>query len=295
MEHKHSHGAMKSRMVFSIILNFVITIAEVIGGILSGSLALLSDSLHNFSDTMSLLASYIAIRIGEREKNEKYTFGYKRAEILVAFVNSAVLVGVALFLLVEAYKRFRNPNPIDTGLMLVVAVIGLLANLLSVLLLHKHAHESINVRSAYLHLMSDTLSSVAVVAGGLAIRYYDLVWIDPLVTVFISLYILREGYDILKESVEVLMEASPELDFDAIKAEIESIPGVKNAHHFHAWRIGENETHFECHVAVNDMSLSEAQRIIDEVEKILEKYGITHVTVQLEVNRCDDDDVVCKS
>ncbi|ACJ15745.1 cobalt/zinc/cadmium cation efflux pump protein [Thermococcus onnurineus NA1] len=295
MGHKHSHRAMKSRMVFSIILNFVITIAEVIGGILSGSLALLSDSLHNFSDTMSLLASYIAIRIGEREKNEKYTFGYKRAEILVAFVNSAVLVGVALFLLVEAYKRFRNPNPIDTGLMLVVAVIGLLANLLSVLLLHEHAHESINVRSAYLHLVSDTLSSVAVVAGGLAIRYYDLVWIDPLVTVFISLYILREGYDILKESVDVLMEASPELDFDAIKAELESIPGVKNAHHFHAWRIGENETHFECHVDVNDMSLSEAQRIIDDVEKILEKYGVTHVTVQLEVNRCDDDDVVCKS
>ncbi|NJD99043.1 cation transporter [Thermococcus sp. LS1] len=295
MGHHHSHGAMKSRMVFSIILNFVITIAEVIGGILSGSLALLSDSLHNFSDAMSLLASYIAIRIGEREKNEKYTFGYKRAEILVAFVNSAVLVGVALFLLVEAYKRFRDPNPIDTGLMLVVAVIGLLANLLSVLLLHEHAHESINVRSAYLHLVSDTLSSVAVVAGGLAIRYYDLVWIDPLVTVFISLYILREGYEILKESVEVLMEASPELDFDAIKAEIESIPGVKNAHHFHAWRIGEKEIHFECHVEVNDMPVSEAQRIIDEVEERLRKYGVTHVTVQLEVNRCGDDGVICRS
>lgn len=157
-----------------------------------------------------------------------------------------------IFLLVEAYKRFRNPNPIDTGLMLVVAAIGLLANLLSVLLLHGHVHGSINVRSAYLHLVSDTLSSVAVVAGGLAIRYY----------------IIREGYDILKESVDVLMEASPELDFDAIKAELESIPGVKNAHHFHAWRIGENETHFECHVDVNDMSLSEAQRIIDEIEKI---------------------------
>lgn len=194
MVHGHSHEGMKSRIVFSIVLNFVITLAEVVGGILSGSLALLSDSLHNFSDAMSLLASYLAIRIGERERNEKYTFGYKRAEILVTFVNSAVLVGVALFLLVEAYKRFGDPNPIDTDLMLVVAAIGLLANLLSVLLLHGHVHGSINVRSAYLHLVSDTLSSVAVVASGLAIRYYDPLWIDPLVTILISLYILREGY-----------------------------------------------------------------------------------------------------
>ncbi|ASJ01708.1 cobalt transporter [Thermococcus gorgonarius] len=280
-------------MAFSIVLNLVITIAEVIGGILSGSLALLSDSLHNFSDSMSLLASYFAIKIGERKANEKYTFGYKRAEILVAFINSAVLLGVSLFFLVEAYKRFKNPEPIDGPLMLGIALIGLTANLISVLLLHSHAHESMNVRSAYLHLMSDTLSSVAVVVGGILITKWNVTWVDPLVTVFISLYILREGYEILKESVEVLMEASPELDFEAIKREIESIPGVKNAHHFHAWRIGEKEVHFECHVEVDDMLVSEAQGIIDEVEKRLRKYGITHVTVQLEVNRCEGKGVIC--
>ncbi len=121
MAHRHYHEELKGRMLFSFALNIVITLAEVIGGILSGSLALLSDSLHNFSDSMSILASYLAIKIGEREKNEKYTFGYKRAEILVAFVNSAVLVGVALFLLVEAYRRFKNPEPIDGPLMLGVA------------------------------------------------------------------------------------------------------------------------------------------------------------------------------
>ncbi|WP_297074321.1 cation diffusion facilitator family transporter [Thermococcus sp.] len=292
--YNHHHGGLKGRMAFSIVLNLVITIAEVIGGILSGSLALLSDSLHNFSDSMSLLASYFAIKIGERKANEKYTFGYKRAEILVAFINSAVLVGVSLFLLVEAYRRFKNPEPIDGPLMLGVALIGLAANLVSVLLLHSHAHESMNVRSAYLHLMSDTLSSVAVVIGGILIIRWDVTWVDPLVTVLISLYILREGYEILKESVEVLMEASPELDLEAIKEEIESIPGVKNAHHFHAWRIGEDEIHFECHVEVDDMPISEAQEVIDEVEKRLKKFGITHVTVQLEVNRCASKNVICE-
>ncbi|WCN27880.1 cation diffusion facilitator family transporter [Thermococcus kodakarensis] len=289
----HHHGELKGRMLFSFALNIVITLAEVIGGILSGSLALLSDSLHNFSDSMSILASYLAIKIGEREKNEKYTFGYKRAEILVAFVNSAVLVGVALFLLVEAYKRFKNPEPIDGPLMLGVALIGLFANLISVLLLHEHAHESMNVRSAYLHLLSDTLSSVAVVIGGIAIIRWDVLWIDPLVTVLISVYILREGYEILKESVEVLMEAAPDLDLDEIKREIESIPGIRNAHHFHVWRIGEKEIHFECHVEVNDMPISEAQRLIDEIEERLKRFGITHVTVQLEAGRCEDKNTIC--
>ncbi|EHR78748.1 cobalt transporter [Thermococcus litoralis DSM 5473] len=289
----HHHKGLKGRMLFSFVLNITITLAEVIGGILSGSLALLSDSLHNFSDSMSILASYLAIKIGERERNEKYTFGYKRAEILVAFVNSAVLVGVALFLLVEAYKRFKNPEPIDGPLMLGVALIGLLANLISVLLLHEHAHESMNVRSAYLHLLSDTLSSVAVVIGGIAIIKWNILWIDPLITVLISLYILREGYAILKESVEVLMEASPNLNFEEIKREIESIPGVKNAHHFHAWRVGEKEIHFECHVEVNDMPLSEAQKLIDDIAERLKSFGITHVTIQLEAGRCEDKNTIC--
>ena len=290
MKHK---GELRRKLVFSVVLNITITIAEIIGGILSGSLALLSDSFHNFSDSMSLLGSYIALKISERKPNEKYTFGYKRAEILVAFVNSAVLVGISFFLLVEAYRRFKNPQPIDTAIMLPVAVVGLVANLLSVLLLHDHAH-GLNIRSAYLHLLSDTLSSVAVIIGGLLIRFYGVGWVDPLVTVFISLYILREAYVVLRESVEVLMEASPKLDFEAIKAELESIPGVKNAHHFHAWRISEREIHFECHLSVEDMLLSEAQRIIDEAEKRLKKFGITHVTVQLEVDRCASKDLVCE-
>ena len=294
MGHYHHHHAheVKGRLLFSFALNIVITLAEVVGGILSGSLALLSDSVHNLGDSMSLLASYFAVKIGERKANEKYTFGYRRAEILVAFVNSAVLVGVSLFLLVEAYRRYKNPEPIDGPLMLVVALIGLFANLFSVLLLHSHAH-GLNVRSAYLHLLSDTLSSVAVVAGGIAIIKWNVLWVDPLITVLIALYILREAYEILRESIEVLMEASPELDLRTIKAELESIPRVKNAHHFHAWRVGEDEVHLECHLDVEDMPLSEAQKILDEAEKRLRKFGITHITVQLEVDRCRGKNIIC--
>jgi len=287
MGHRGHGSKLRRNIILSIFLNFAITAVEVVGGLLSGSLSLLSDSLHNLGDAMSLLASYLAIRVGERRANEKYTFGYKRAEILVAFINSAVLFGVSLFLVVEAYRRFRNPQPIDTTVMLPVAVVGLLANLLSVFLLHEHAHESINVRSAYLHLLSDTLSSVAVVIGAVLIMTYEATWVDPLITVLIALYILREAYEVLRESVDVLMEASPELDLDAIREELESIPGVKNAHHFHAWRVGEEGTHFECHLSVEDMPLSEAQRIIDEAEERLRKFGVTHVTVQLEVDRCE--------
>jgi len=284
---------LKRKMMLSFSLNLGITLAEVIGGIISGSLALLSDSLHNFSDSMGIFASYFAIKIGERKKNEKFTFGYKRAEILVAFANSAVLVGVSLFLIFEAYKRFKSPEPIKGSLMLFVALIGLFANLASVILLHEHAHESMNIRSAYLHLVSDSLSSIAVVLGGIAITKWNVFWIDPLITVLISLYILHESYGILKESIEVLMEAAPNLDFQKIKEEIESIPKVRNAHHFHAWRVGENEIHFECHVETEDMLLSEAQKLIDAIADKLKKFGITHVTIQLETGRCKEKSMIC--
>ncbi|MFA4662454.1 cation diffusion facilitator family transporter [Pyrococcus kukulkanii] len=284
---------LERKMMASALLNFAITGAEIVGGILSGSLALLSDSLHNFSDAMSILASYIALKIGQRKKNEKFTFGYRRAEILVAFINSSVLVGVSLFLIVEAYRRFLAPRTIEVKVMLPVATVGLVANVFSVLLLHEHSHESMNIRSAYLHLLSDTLSSVAVVLGGLLMLKYNVSWVDPLVTVGIALYILREAYYILKESVEVLMEASPGLDFEEIKRRIEKIPGVKNAHHFHAWRIGEDEVHFECHVSVEDMPISRGQEIIDRIEEILREYGVKHVTVQLEVDRCKNEGIIC--
>ena len=291
----YGHSAViKGRILISIFLNFTITIAEIIGGLLSGSVALLSDSIHNLGDSMGLVASYGAIKIGERERDEKYTFGYRRAEILVAFGNSAALLAISLLLIYESYQRFLHPNPIHGPLMLGVALVGLTGNFLSILLLHSHARESINVKSAYLHLLSDTLSSVAVVTGALLLIIFQVLWIDPLISVLIAVYIIYEGFDILKESIEVLMEASPNMDFQEIKRVIESIEGVKNAHHFHVWRIGEKDIIFECHVEVEDMPISQAQNIIDRIGEKLKGYGITHVTIQLESDRCRGRNIICR-
>ncbi len=284
----------KSKLLFSVILNAIITLAEVIGGLLSGSLALLGDSLHNFNDTMLLSISYIAIRVGERERNAKYTFGYKRAEILGAFINSVILVAVGLFLIYEAYRRFLHQSPINSILMLVVAFIGLFANLLTALLLHGHAHESMNVKSAYFHIMGDTISSIAVIIGGFAILWWGIVWIDPLISVLISVYIIFGGFKILRDAVDILMEASPDIDFEKLKEEIEKIEGVENVHHFHAWRVGEKDIFLECHVDVEDMPISQAQGIIDKIEMKAREFGITHITVQMECGRCRRKDTIVK-
>lgn len=212
---------MKKKLLFSIWLNAIITLSEVAGGLISGSLALLGDSLHNFSDTMSLLGSFIAMKISEKPKNKKYTFGYRRSEIIVAFLNSVSIFVVSTLVVIEAVKRLGNPATVHTSVLLLVSSIGLTANFFSVILLHTHSKESMNVRSAYLHLIADTLSSILVVLGAVFMRVWKIYWLDPVLAFVIALYMFKEAYEIVKESLEILMEASPNLDFEKIKEEIE--------------------------------------------------------------------------
>ncbi|MBU4487408.1 MAG: cation diffusion facilitator family transporter, partial [Candidatus Delongbacteria bacterium] len=194
-DHSHSHEDISGVKVFWVaIFNLIITITEFIGGIASGSLALVSDATHNLSDTASIILSYIGIKISAKSKNPKKSFGYKRAEIIIAFINSSTLMGICIYLLFEAYDRFMNPETINTNLMIIIASVGLVANLISVFLLEKDSHSSMNIKSAYLHLLGDTLSSVGVVAGGLAIKFWGLTWIDPLITVLVSLFIIMESW-----------------------------------------------------------------------------------------------------
>ena len=284
--------SLKTKMVAGVILNFLITSVEIIGGILSGSLALLSDSIHNLSDAISILSSYVAIRVGEKERNSRYTFGYKRAEIIVAFLNSLVLIVICFYLIFESLKRIENPVEIKADLMLTIALIGFFANVFTTLLLHKHTSESVNVKSAYLHMLSDSISSVGVILAAFLIKFFNANFIDSLITGVISAYIIKESAEILKESGSILMEASPNLDFEEIKREIESIDGVKEAHHFHAWRVSEREIYFECHVKVRDMQISEAQEISNRVREKLKKFGITHANIQIEYY-CRDKGVIC--
>ncbi len=280
----HDHDHISGVKVFWVALfNLVITITEFIGGILSGSLALVSDATHNLSDTASIVLSYVGIKISAREKTEKKSFGYKRAEIIIAFINASVLMGICIYLLFEAYERFNNPVDIDSTLMITIAVIGLAANLISVLLLHSHAHTSMNIKAAYLHMLGDTLSSVGVVGGALAIKFWGLYWIDPLITVLVAVYVMYESWKIVKRSVDILMQSSADLDFEAISKDISAIPDVINIHHVHTWYSNERTIYFEAHVSICDILISQTRPVLQKIEHILkEKYGVSHITIQFE-------------
>ncbi len=287
--HNHMQESSEKNLFITMLLNFLITVTEVIGGIISGSLSLISDALHNFSDGIAIIITYIATRLSKRPKTSKYTFGLKRAEIIAAIINASTLIIVSFFLIKEAIERFYNPLPITGSLMLIVASLGLLANLAGTLLLKKGSRNNLNIRAAYFHLLSDAVSSVAVIIGAVFIIFYKVYWIDPILTILISLYILKQTYEIVKESVDILMMSNPEgIDLNEIKNVTEIIPGVINIHHIHIWKLNDNNTHFEAHVEVEDMAVSKTADIQKLIEKELyDLYEINHTTIQFECDKCE--------
>jgi len=298
-DHHHDHSELghqqditniSGKKIFLVtLLNAIITISEIIGGLVSGSLSLLSDAVHNLSDTIAIALSYYANRIAKKPNDSKKTYGYQRAEILSAFVNASVLFAISSLLIIESIKRWQNPEVIDGKLMIIVASIGLVANLISVFLLEKDSHENLNIKSSYLHLLSDTISSIGVVLGGIAIMIWDVLWVDPLITMLISLYILRETWHVVKKTIEILMQSSAKLDYYSIKEDVEKISGVNTIHHVHSWMINENTIHFEAHIDIDDMLISEVQDIYDKINHYLkEHYDISHTTLQAEVDQCQD-------
>lgn len=287
--HTHQENNKEGRLIISAGLNFATTVAQIIGGIFSGSLSLISDALHNLSDTVALVISLLAVRLAKRKNTEAQTFGYKRAEILAALFNACVLVVVSVFLFKEAIVRFTHPQPINSVLMLSVAMVGLVSNIVSVFLLKAHAHEDLNVRAAYVHLFSDFLSSIAVIIGACVILLFKAYWIDPLLTIMIGVYVLREGYKIISESTHILMQHVPRgINLRDIQEKIEGIDGVKDIHHAHVWAVTERDIHFEAHINVSrDMRVSETCVLLKQIEDALKKhFGITHVTLQIEFNSC---------
>ncbi|MFZ4520865.1 MAG: cation diffusion facilitator family transporter [Bacteroidales bacterium] len=293
--HEHSHPGQGPRLMAAIVLNGLITVLEIAGGIFSNSLALLSDAVHNLSDTMALILAWVASKIGSRKPDQKRTFGYKRFEILSAFINASILTAISIYLIYEAIQRFLHPEPVKSNLMLVVASIGLLANLASMLFLHRDAKSSLNVKAAYLHLLGDTLSSVAVVAGAVLLTFAQILWIDPLLTMIISIVIMVQAYGILRESVEILMQSTPnDLNLSEIKAHLEKHPLIKNIHHVHCWQLQDSDILFEAHVETRkDLLLSESCQLMGEIERQLkENYHISHTTLQIEFEGCDNHDMI---
>ena len=294
--HSHSHTELKgTNLLISIFLNILITVSQVIGGIFSGSLALLSDALHNFSDVLSLIISYIANLLAKKDASINRTFGYKRAEILAAFINASTLIIVAVLLIVEAIKRFYNPQTIESNLVIWLSFIAILGNGFSVLLLRKDAKKNMNMRSAYLHLLTDMMASVAVLIGGLLMKYYEVFWVDSLLTLLIALYLIWVGFDLFKESFKVLMLFTPnDLHIQDIVEELCTIDEVKNVHHIHVWQLNEEETHFEAHVDFNnDAKLSDFVMVLNQIEEILyHKFQINHVNIQPEFDRPGNKDII---
>jgi len=293
--HLHDKNINNQKLLWATLLNFIITIVQIIGGLFSNSLALISDALHNLGDTFAVFIAYIANKISKRASNERKTFGYKRIEIIAAFINSGILVALSLYIFIEAIKRFYEPEIIKGQIMFIVAIIGLIANLISVLILKKDSLKNINVRAAYIHLMGDMLSSIAVIIGGLLILYFKVFWIDPLITILIALYITYEAGKIFRESLNILMQGTPEnLNLSTIKGHIEGFDEVSNIHHLHAWTLNDDQIHFECHVNLTkDYRISDLESLHAKISNVLsETYLINHLTIQFEFDWCDNQDSI---
>lgn len=295
----HSHHAKSThagRLIISLILNLIITAAQIIGGLVSGSLALLSDALHNLSDSFASLISLIALKISQRKNTLKKTFGYKRIEILAALLNTSILIGISILLFKEAYERLLKPNPnLQTTLIIVLGVAGLIANAIAALALKSAASNNLNIRSAYLHLLGDALTSFAVIGGGILMALFGIFWLDPVLTIVIGLYVLKESYGILKESVDILMGNVPrEIDILEIQKAVESFPEIANLHHVHIWKLNDEEIHFSGHIDLKkDILTSQMDSIRLKIEEILQKeFHISHITIQIEFNCCEDKKII---
>lgn len=295
MEHEHHHHEVSGKgLWWTILLNMAITLAEGIGGLISGSMALISDATHNFSDVLSLIISYVANRLTLRKATSAQTYGYKRSEILAAFINSTTLIVLAIFIMVEGIQRFFVSETIDAQWVIWLAVASILVNGLSVLIIRNDAKGNMNIRSSLLHLFSDMMTSVAVLLGGLAMKYLQWYWIDALFSILIALYLLYSSWDILKSSLKIMMQFTPDdVNVDDLVANISKISGIKNMHHVHLWQIDEHDMMLEAHVDMEkDFVISEFEKILEKIKQVLDGYNIHHINIQPEFSVSDNKQII---
>lgn len=293
--HIHKHEVKGKNLILSIILNAVITIAQLIGGIISGSLALISDALHNFSDVLSLVFSFVAHKLSKRKATIENTFGYKRAELIAAFVNASTLIIVAFILIYGSIERFFNPKPIESNLVIWLALLGIIVNGLSVLFLKKDAEHNINMKSAYLHLLTDMLASVAVLVGGILMKFFGWFWVDSVMTILIAIYLIVVGIKLLITSTKMLMLFTPDhINIKDIVREVHKIKGVNKLHHIHVWHLNDDELHLEAHLDCSeDINMSQFNILLDKVEQVLfHKFHINHINIQPEYKKEDSKDFI---
>ena len=275
-------ASKEKRLFIATFVNILLTVAQIIGGLISGSLSLISDALHNFSDAASLLLALLAVKIGQKKPDLSKTFGYQRAEMVAALINFTTLIIIGLFLMYEAVIRLIYPKPISGWMVVIIAIIALIVDIITAMLTYKESKKSMNIKAAFLHNLTDALASVGVVVAGTLILLYNWLWVDAVVTFLISAYVLWQGLREIPKAIHLLMEGSPyDVDIVEIIDGVERLGGVKELHHVHVWQINEQLNALEAHVVVeNHLDNASLKKEIKQLLK--QKYHIGHSTLEFE-------------
>lgn len=286
-------GANQRRLAIALTITGLMTIVEVVGGVMSNSLALLGDAGHMFTDTLALGLSLVALTLAKRPASQKRTYGFHRAGVLAALTNGAILIVISVFIFYEAYQRFVEPPEVKGGLMLGVAAVGLVANVVGISILRSASRENLNVKGAFLHMWSDGASSAGVIVAGVVILVAGWTIADPVVSILIGVLILRGAAGLVLESSDILLEAVPKhLDVNQVSSALKEIRGVRDVHDMHLWTITSGVHALSCHVLVEDQTVSNSARIVEEINEALsQKFGVAHSTLQLECEECENSPV----
>lgn len=293
--HTDTQASWGRRLLTAIVINLLIPIVQIWGGIVSGSMALISDALHNLSDFISLVINYAALLIGRRAPTHKQTFGYKRVEIFAALISVAILYAAAVYIAIEAWQRFIAPRAISGQIVIWIALLGFAGNLFSALILHSGAKVNLNMKSAFLHMMTDAATSLAVVALGVLWLYKPWYWLDPVLSWLIVALIIYSGWGILKDSFLILMNATPPgINLAEIKNTLEAIEGISEIHDLHVWNPSAESIALAAHVTVPDQMLGKVDELAEKVRTVLwQKFKIGHPTLQFESSACQNGGLLC--
>ena len=295
VHHGHSHHHGTGRILqWSFAATLLLVIAEVFAGLRAHSLAVVSDAGHNFTDALALVLAAIGVYFQSKPASDTKTFGYHRAGVLAAFVNALTLVLIALVICYEAWGRFFNPHPVNEPLMLAAAVLALLVNAAIMWGLNRDRHDDLNVRAAWIHMAGDAASSVALIGGAIAIRLTGWQQLDPLLSVAIAALIVWTAWDIIRESLNILLEGLPRgLELQQVTSALATVGGVINVHDLHIWSLGSSAHALSCHVLIQDMPPSASESILKRINDVLCDFGIHHTTIQFEHVPCAVSDNGC--
>jgi cobalt-zinc-cadmium efflux system protein len=298
LAHSHDHSLSAEqlgwRLIASLAINVVILVAQLVGGVWAGSLALITDALHNVTDVASLGLSYGALRVGQRPPNARYTFAFQRAEVLAAVVNAAALIGVSVYIVIEAIERLRHPSPVAGGIVIAFAAFGMVANALAALMLRGQGR-NLNLRSAMLHLISDSVASFGVLLAGAVILVTGWTWIDPTISLALAAWMTWESIGLIREAMHILMEGVPEeIEISLVEAAMGEIEGVAGVHDLHVWAVSTDNVLLSAHVVVDQPHVPTSTRVVTALKRMLhDRFGVEHATLEVECSEGGCAGTVC--